>query len=295
MPRKVSKTDKPALTFVERPLGGARRRNLPEVRAAINPRDFFNETQKHSSTLDSWVNPQFDCSAAPPVRRGRRRCQSATSILDKCSQLPRKTRVCKFPSLSFQSGTRDKFQKPKSTATKKGAETIVLSKVRNQPQGSCERERGRYSESETLKKQFGSLRKRNADPVSEGAASHKECSDQPGTQSAEVTNRCRIPAEGVSTPSSAELNATEVSNVNPPPEADTPKPKQRGGSPSCSSVLFLLAQPCTPPCNKPPAVLVEDTPEEDYGVKATWRRRKALMMMLKEKGYLSESDSRTHN
>ncbi|KAG7225639.1 hypothetical protein INR49_005046 [Caranx melampygus] len=62
------------------------------------------------SKNNTGVSPQFDISAAaaPPVRRGRRKCQSATSILDGCSQLSRKNSVCKFPSLVFQtSGIED--------------------------------------------------------------------------------------------------------------------------------------------------------------------------------------------
>ncbi|TKS90541.1 Tubby-related protein 3 [Collichthys lucidus] len=112
MPRKATKTEKPPLLFLERSLCGARLQNVPEVRAALNPKDFFTESQEqHSSALTSWVSPQFDsasAAAAPPVRRGRRKCLSATSILDSCSQLSRKNTVCKFPSLKFQtSGIED--------------------------------------------------------------------------------------------------------------------------------------------------------------------------------------------
>lgn len=56
MPRKVTKTDKPPLLFAEQPVCGARLQNGPEVRAAINPKDFFTEKQEQSSSaLHSWV------------------------------------------------------------------------------------------------------------------------------------------------------------------------------------------------------------------------------------------------
>ncbi|KAI9543088.1 hypothetical protein NQZ68_014019 [Dissostichus eleginoides] len=71
MPRKAKKTEKPPLPFLEHPVGGARLQNVPEVRAALNPKEFFTETQ-NSSSLNSWVKPEFDRSvaAAFPVKRG---------------------------------------------------------------------------------------------------------------------------------------------------------------------------------------------------------------------------------
>lgn len=54
MPRKSIKTEKPPLLFLERPVGGARFKNGPEVRAAHNPKGFFSETQAHKS-FNSWV------------------------------------------------------------------------------------------------------------------------------------------------------------------------------------------------------------------------------------------------
>lgn len=57
MPRKAIKTEKPPLLFLERTLCGARLQNVPEVRAAVNPKDFFPESQEHnSSALNTWVS-----------------------------------------------------------------------------------------------------------------------------------------------------------------------------------------------------------------------------------------------
>lgn len=234
------------------------------------------------------VNPQFDCvvASASPVRRGRRKCQSATSVLDRFSQLSRRNRVGKFPSLQFQTG--DKSHKHKSTSIKKGEERTALPKARNQLLGSCQSKKtilnGHCSDAQ--KRRLLKVRKDDDNVVLACAASSVRCSDQPGLQSTEVTNSCRIPAEGASTPAT-----TEVSSVSPPADVDAPEIMQgAGSSPSSPSVHFLLAQPCTPPCNKPD-ILVDDTPEKDYGVKVTWRRRKRLMLMLKERGHLSETDA----
>ncbi|XP_044041762.1 RAD9, HUS1, RAD1-interacting nuclear orphan protein 1 [Siniperca chuatsi] len=299
MPRKAIKTEKPPLLFLERSLCGARLQNVPEVRAALNPKEFFTETQEHSSSvLNSWVSPQFDSSvaaaAAPPVRRGRRKCHSATSILDSCSQLSRKNSVCKFPSLSFQTRSRDQSHQPKSTRTKKATECTVVSDVGNQQRGSCQIKRTISSAqySDTPKRQMTSIRKGNVERFSEGVASSSSCLDQPDTQSIQVTERCRIPEDGASTPASNEFSSTtEFSSLGPPPDVDTPKVMQEGNScPSSASLHLLLPQPCTPPCNQPPDILVADTPERDYGVKVTWRRRRGLMLLLKERGHLSDSD-----
>ncbi|KAM4712442.1 RAD9, HUS1, RAD1-interacting nuclear orphan protein 1 [Anableps anableps] len=298
MPRKAIKADKPALQFRERPVGGTRLQHAPEVRAAVNPKEFFSETQTHnSSDLNSWVNPQFDCSAAAavPKRQGRRKCQTATSLLDRCSQFSRTNSTCKYPSLSFHIGLKDQSQEQsRSSSTTKGA----VSKVQNQARESVCRSKRTVSNSgysDAPKRQLVTTRKRTTETLPESAASHSRSLDQFGIQSEEVTSRCRIPAEGASTPVSTELITTEVNNVCPPPDVDTPEIMWEEVNCSSSSPgLFLFAQPCTPPCSSPPDTLVADTPERDYGVKVTWRRRKGLMLMLKERGHLSESDAQIH-
>lgn len=248
-------------------------------------------------TLILQVSPQFDSSltAAPPVRRGRRKCQSATSIIDSCSQLSRKNSVCKFPSLSFHRRPRDQSHHPKRICTKKATESAVVSDKGNQTRGSCEIKRTVSNAQflDTPKRQLASIRKRDVERFCDGSASSSSCLDQPETPPIRVTERCRISAEGVSTPAS-----TEVSSVDPPSDVDTPKAVQDTNScPSFSSVGLhsLLAQPCTPPHNQPPVILVADTPERDYGLKVTWRRRMGLMLLLKDRGHLSDSDVLIHS
>ncbi|XP_044199329.1 RAD9, HUS1, RAD1-interacting nuclear orphan protein 1 [Thunnus albacares] len=295
MPRKSIKTEKPPLLFLERPVRGARLQNVPEVRAANNPKVFFSETQAHeSSALNSWVSPQFDSSlaAAPPVRRGRRKCHSATSILDSCSQLSRKNSVCKFPSLTFETRSRDQPHQPRHTRRKKATESAVVPDAGNQPPRSCQNTSAVSSAQclDTPKRQLATIRKGNVETYSSGVASSSRCLDE--SPPIQVTGKCRIPADRASTPASKEFSTTDVSSVCSPPDVDTPKAVQEESScPSSPSVHSLLAQPCTPPCNQPPDILVADTPERDYGVKVTWRRRRGLMLLLKERGHLSDSDA----
>ncbi|XP_045928086.1 RAD9, HUS1, RAD1-interacting nuclear orphan protein 1 isoform X2 [Micropterus dolomieu] len=247
MPRKAVKTEKPPLLFLERSLCGARLQNVPEVRAALNPKDFFTETQEHnSSTLKSWTR------------------------------------------------SRDQSHQPKSTRTKKATECSAVSDVGNQPLGSCRIKRTVSSAqySDTPKRKTSSLRKGNGERLSDGAASSSRFLDPPETLSIHVTG---IPPDGASTPASNTFSTTEVSSVGPPPDVDTPKVMQEGSSsPSSTPLHLLLPQLCTPPCNQPPDILVADTPERDYGVKVTWRRRRGLMLLLKERGHLSASDTLIH-
>ncbi|NWX18985.1 RHNO1 protein, partial [Aegotheles bennettii] len=76
-----------------------------------------------------------------------------------------------------------------------------------------------------------------------------------------------------------------------PPDVETPEvPSMRNWStgPHTSSCAWLPeelacgADPCSQ--GQPAAVLVPDTPEHEYGVKMTWRRRPRLMGYLLERG-----------
>ncbi|KAM3587447.1 uncharacterized protein V6R79_005787 [Siganus canaliculatus] len=294
MPRKTRKTDKAPLLFLERSLCGARLQNVPEVRAAVNPKEFFPERQEqNSTTLTSWVSPQFDSSGALPARRGRRKCLSATSILDSCSQLSRRSSVCKFPPLSFQTRSEDQSHQPRSTRSKKATEPNVVPETGNRPQGSC-RIRSTVSSahySDTPKRQTTSVRKRNVQRHSGGAASSSKCPEQPASLSFQVTDRSGKPAVGSSTPTSSDFITTEDNSVGPPPDVDTPKViQEQSNDPAANALHLLFPQSCTPPCNEPADILVADTPERDYGLKVTWRRRRGLMLLLKERGHASDSD-----
>ncbi|XP_020505132.2 RAD9, HUS1, RAD1-interacting nuclear orphan protein 1 [Labrus bergylta] len=299
MPRKASKTEKPPLLFLERSLCGARLQNVPEVRAALNPREFFTETATHdtSAALSSWVSPQFDSALAalPPVRRGRRKCQAA-SILDSSTQLSKKNSVCKFPALAFQTRTRDQSRRTKGTLSKKATECAAVPDVGNQPRGSSPVKKTVSSRQclETPKRQSTTIRRRNVERASDAAGSSNTCLDRPEIPSVQPTEGYTVPAVGASILALNEFSTTEVSSISLPSNVDTPKVIQEGISCSSTSLHVLLPQPCTPPCSQPPDTLVGDTPERDYGVKVTWRRRRGLMLLLKERGHLSESDVLIH-
>lgn len=78
-----------------------------------------------------------------------------------------------------------------------------------------------------------------------------------------------------------------------PPDIQTPESLGQGepipselrenSLPSCSLHMS------TPKSPEPGPVLVTDTPEEKYGIKVTWRRRRHLFAYLRERGKLSRS------
>lgn len=93
-----------------------------------------------------------------------------------------------------------------------------------------------------------------------------------------------------SPPSCGEMSAHALQNlpyVFIAPDIQTPESssvKQKENSlPSCS------LHTSTPESPEPGPVLVKDTPEEKYGVKVTWRRRRHLFTYLRERGKLSKS------
>lgn len=100
----------------------------------------------------------------------------------------------------------------------------------------------------------------------------------------------------LSPPSGGELSAYVFQNLPYmfiAPDIQTPESSekrvlvpldQRANSlPSCS------LHTSTPESPEPGPVLVKDTPEEKYGVKVTWRRRRHLFTYLRERGKLSKS------
>ncbi|CAN9508449.1 unnamed protein product [Ophioblennius macclurei] len=79
--------------------------------------------------------------------------------------------------------------------------------------------------------------------------------------------------------------------IAPPPDVETPEFVQEENRNHLHRSLRLLldrrSTPSPPPCD----TLVDDTPEREYGVKVTWRRRKGVMETLRQRGHLSESDT----
>lgn len=82
-------------------------------------------------------------------------------------------------------------------------------------------------------------------------------------------------------------------HVLTPPDIQTPESSVRKDpiSPDRkeNSLSSCILGPRTPNSPEPGPVLVKDTPEEKYGIKVTWRRRRHLFAYLKERGKLDRS------
>ncbi|XP_028910046.1 RAD9, HUS1, RAD1-interacting nuclear orphan protein 1 [Ornithorhynchus anatinus] len=78
-----------------------------------------------------------------------------------------------------------------------------------------------------------------------------------------------------------------------PPDIQTPEmPSGRGPEdpePSPRPFGGLLSHSSPPEDSGPGPTLVLDTPEESYGLKVTWRKRRHLLAYLRERGRLSQS------
>ncbi|EHA99825.1 hypothetical protein GW7_05520 [Heterocephalus glaber] len=77
--------------------------------------------------------------------------------------------------------------------------------------------------------------------------------------------------------------APDIQTPGPSVREDSSPPEQRENS------LPVCVHTCAPHSPEPGPVLVKDTPEEKYGIKVTWRRRRHLFEYLRERGKLSRS------
>ncbi|KAB1254411.1 RAD9; HUS1; RAD1-interacting nuclear orphan protein 1 [Camelus dromedarius] len=117
------------------------------------------------------------------------------------------------------------------------------------------------------------------------------CPNQPEK---DIARRALVPM--LSPQSCGELSAPALQNlpyVFTPPDIQTPESSMRGGlvppEQRGNSLPSGSLHSSTPESPEPGPVLVTDTPEEKYGIKVTWRRRRHLFMYLRERGKLSRS------
>ncbi len=89
------------------------------------------------------------------------------------------------------------------------------------------------------------------------------------------------------------VQTPNTSSAPEPPSVETPEMLHcSNASPSIvQHLLFPPNQSKTPPRTETSSVLVMDTPEKDYGLRVTWRRRKGLMKLLLDRGQLLPADA----
>lgn len=235
------------------------------------------------------MSPQFDQSKHPEVGQKRRRgwhsqSQSVSSARfnSKCWNI-RKTSTCKYPSLSFDNGIADGLHvKRKGLRRETEADVHQASQTFGPEPSNAQAEvnlatpRRTHSLWRKCKRSTITLNRTH-----EGSAENQRvCSPSVSDKGRRMTFNTG-PYE-----SSVGFSSPNVVSDLIAPDIDTPEmPQKTMPSSKCSlSHLFL---PSTPPhCNNS-EILVQDTPERDYGLKVTWRKRKELMRLLIKRGQLT--------
>ncbi|XP_004692905.1 PREDICTED: RAD9, HUS1, RAD1-interacting nuclear orphan protein 1-like [Condylura cristata] len=116
----------------------------------------------------------------------------------------------------------------------------------------------------------------------------RKCPAQPEQ---DVSGRPLVPM--LSPQSCGEQMLQSLSYVFIPPDIQTPESSVKEGPtpPDLRETVLPSGSlySSTPKSPQPVPVLAEDTPEDKYGIKVTWRRRRHLLTYLQETGKLSKS------
>lgn len=271
---------KSQLLFVEQPRSGSRHGYGSQLRSAINPRSFVSEPSRQGVPVPSWVSSQFTSLEDTAVRRrGQRKKKnqlpaSSLTTTSHSTQVRRST-VCKYPSLLFDTSNSVPPRCRRVLGKESARSHVGDPPERRPPQSHSD---GTVSPDDTPRP--NSLNTRGNNASTSGAKHIGFAAGKPTTPPSSVTARTPTP---------------ETSSVLTPPHIQTPEMPRRE-HPAASSVLSLLFspnQPRTPPRTE--NVLVRDTPESEYGLKVTWRRRKKLRRLLTERGQLLDTEAMISN
>ncbi|XP_056311103.1 RAD9, HUS1, RAD1-interacting nuclear orphan protein 1 [Danio aesculapii] len=269
---------KSQLLFKEAPINGPKHEYGAQLRSAIRPRSLSEKQQRGGAP---WVSPQFNSHATTAVSRGgrgKRNHQVATRITNQASALclpqTRKASVCRFTPLSFEATTvqgRENLRRPQTKN-----DTVVSSDKHRKELQETPR-RSKFARKRTEKRMLRCV-KSTTSKCTEVSKSLTFCNNGKG-----LTN--------------ALIQTPNTSSVPDPPHVETPEmPHCSSTSPSnVQQLLFPPSQAKTPPRAENTSILAEDTPEKDYGLRVTWRRRKGLMKLLVDKGQLLFKDTEVAN
>lgn len=285
MPRKKKNScnaRKVPLLFLECPLDGAKHQYEAPLQSARNPKHVPSVPMDQNTSGLQWVSPQFDTTLQLhfPARR-KKSHQSGNSshhrsLLNRSSMITaKKTSVCKFPALAFKDTLT-----PPQTGRQLGI-AASLRKNTDQNGGLLKDMRG-----------LGDLQIET--PQIDHPAGHSVSDKTPSRT--DGNNRHPV---GGKTPRTSSRFPDFDSVFTPPqlrtPDADNhPHQDRVRGSEAWRDVACVLApspSDTPPPCD----TLVQDTPEQQYGVKVTWRRRMEVMKFLKDRGKLSNREILVNN
>ncbi|XP_058629300.1 RAD9, HUS1, RAD1-interacting nuclear orphan protein 1 [Onychostoma macrolepis] len=276
--KRLLNPNKSQLLFIEAPISGPKHEYGPQLRSAVHPKSFISEKQQRSGApCTSWVSSQFNSLETTTVSRGgrgRRNNQMATRISNKAPVLgfpqTRRANSCKYIPLSFEATTAgSQYQRENFSSSRTKNDRLVSSDSHSKELRETPR-RTRFP-------QKGVERRMAAHVISTSRRS-------------EVSKNVQFHKNGTTRDS---VQTPNTSSVPEPPNVETPEmPHCSSTSPSnVQHLLFPPNQAKTPPRTENSSVLVKDTPEKDYGLRVTWRRRKGLMKLLIDRGQLLPADA----
>lgn len=188
----------------------------------------------------------------------------------------RKTRVCKYTPLSFGATTgRENLRENLRSSWKKNDRLVSSDNHHKELQETSRR---------TRVPRKGVERKMAARVTSATSSRTDVSKNPPFRKNGNGRNK-----DSMTTPN--------TSTVPEPPNVETPEmPHCSSNSPAnVQQLLFAPNQAKTPPRTENTSILVKDTPEKDYGLRVTWRRRKGLMKLLIDRGQLLLTDAEVAN
>ncbi|XP_026866924.2 RAD9, HUS1, RAD1-interacting nuclear orphan protein 1 [Electrophorus electricus] len=290
--RSLLNPQKSQLLFVEQPRNGPRHDYGPQLRSAINPRSFVSEQPRPAIAVSSWVSPQFevlDATAVIKGGKGRKKNLLSTNTASLMT-LPaiKKATFCKYPALSFEASVSVPQRCHKTLPKQRTA--------------SCSPEI-RPTQGDHAKTFFSDRQVKVPVKTSVRTPSFSRWGENLGASGATVTPFGS--SEVLKTPVSFTVGKPRTSGIVHTPaskesytslnphQVETPEMPHGECSPSSPIVhlLFSINPPETPPRSQDLGILVKDTPERDYGIKVTWRRRKTLMKLLRDRGQLLVSEA----
>ncbi|XP_076862469.1 RAD9, HUS1, RAD1-interacting nuclear orphan protein 1 [Brachyhypopomus gauderio] len=287
--RNLLNSQKSQLLFVEQPRNGPRHDYGPQLRSAINPRSFVPQQSRPAVTVSSWVSPQFETTTVIQGKKGRKKNLLSTNTSSHLS-LPavKKTTACKYPALSFEASKLVPQRCPKTLHNERttmcGAGTPEIRPARGDHAKALFSDKQDEVSAKTSipTPSFSTRGEKSGDTAIKFGSS--EVLKTPGG----FTGRKRRTLGLVHAPCSKGCGTSLT-----PPQVDTPEMPHGDCSPSPNifQLLFSINQPKTPPRSQDLDLLVKDTPERDYGLKVTWRRRKTLMKLLRDRGQLLGSEA----
>ncbi|XP_048123352.1 RAD9, HUS1, RAD1-interacting nuclear orphan protein 1 [Alosa alosa] len=274
------------LSFVETPINGDIHRYGLQPRSAINPKTLISEERRENGK--AWVSPQFDQIRLPEVMKKRTRGSQSQSVSNTrynstCTNI-RKTN--KYPSLSFANHAAEGLHIKTKELRKETENSIVPRTSQMYVPGPSN---ARAEVDLATPRRTRSFQRRSVESTlssnrtHEGSAENRKVSSPPVSHMSSGMPNYTGSSEVCT---SVGFRSPNVGNYFIPPDIDTPEVPQKVTSSSKCTLLHLL-WPSTPPHPHDSDILVKDTPERDYGLKVTWRKRKELMRLLIKRGQLT--------